>query len=173
MKTEKEILETDDKLKPLIIAFSVIMVVWILSFVLIFYSFDTWGDRGTFGDAFGAINSLFSGLAFAGIVYTILLQRKELTLQRMELVETRKELRRSADAQEKSEQALSMQIKSMQTAAKLNALNSLVESYGREEENFMRLDISKHRFAKGRKEMFLKEIEQTLKSIEEEQQKEK
>ncbi len=34
-------------------------------------------DRGLFGDMFGAMSALFSGLAFAGIVYTILLQRAE------------------------------------------------------------------------------------------------
>ncbi|HWY09838.1 MAG TPA: hypothetical protein VN026_00865, partial [Bacteroidia bacterium] len=38
--------------------------------------------RGVFGDKFGAVNALFSGLAFAGIIFTILLQRKELELQR-------------------------------------------------------------------------------------------
>lgn len=39
---------------------------------------DTEELRGVFGDKFGAINALFSGLAFAGIIWTILLQRKEL-----------------------------------------------------------------------------------------------
>lgn len=34
--------------------------------------------RGLFGDQFGAVNSLFSGLAFAGIIITILLQRRDL-----------------------------------------------------------------------------------------------
>ena len=48
-------------------------------------------NRGAFGDKFGFINSLFSGLAFAGIVVSIFLQRKELSLQREELIETRKE----------------------------------------------------------------------------------
>lgn len=47
--------------------------------------------RGAFGDKFGAINALFSGLAFAGIIFTILLQRRDLSLQRQELEETRKE----------------------------------------------------------------------------------
>ena len=28
-------------------------------------------DAGTFGDQFGAVNSLFSGLAFVGLIYTI------------------------------------------------------------------------------------------------------
>lgn len=48
-------------------------------------------ERGTFGDMFGSINALYSGLAFAGIIFTILLQRKELNYQREELRETRKE----------------------------------------------------------------------------------
>lgn len=48
-------------------------------------------ERGTLGDMFGTINALFSGLAFAGIIFTILLQRKELGYQRKELQETRAE----------------------------------------------------------------------------------
>lgn len=48
-------------------------------------------ERGTFGDMFGSVNALFSGLALAGIIFTILLQRKELKYQRDELRETRKE----------------------------------------------------------------------------------
>lgn len=35
--------------------------------------------RGQFGDKFGAINALFSGFAFAGIIFTLLLQRRDLT----------------------------------------------------------------------------------------------
>ena len=34
--------------------------------------------RGQFGDKFGAINALFSGFAFAGIIFTIFLQRRDL-----------------------------------------------------------------------------------------------
>ena len=48
-------------------------------------------ERGTLGDMFGTVNALFSGLAFAGIIITILLQRKELKYQRDELRETRAE----------------------------------------------------------------------------------
>ena len=55
--------------------------------------------RGTFGDMFGAINTLFSGLAFAGVVYAIVLQKRELSLQRQELTLTRMELEKSAAAQ--------------------------------------------------------------------------
>jgi hypothetical protein len=67
--------------------FSVILV-WALS------GWVLYGDkeRGTFGDMFGAVNALFSGLAFASLVYTILLQKEELQLQRTELTLTREEL---------------------------------------------------------------------------------
>lgn len=59
---------------------------------LLFLNFS-WTERGQFGDMFGAINALFSGLAFAGIILTILLQREELKAQREELKLTRKELK--------------------------------------------------------------------------------
>lgn len=46
-------------------------------------------QRGTFGDMFGGLNAFFSGSAFAVLIYTVLLQAKELALQREELKETR------------------------------------------------------------------------------------
>jgi hypothetical protein len=48
---------------------------------------------GTFGDMFGSVNALFSGLAFAGVILAIFMQRDELSLQRQELEATRSELR--------------------------------------------------------------------------------
>lgn len=47
---------------------------------------------GVFGDSFGLLTSLFSGLAFSGLIITILMQREELALQREELGLTRKEI---------------------------------------------------------------------------------
>lgn len=61
--------------------------------------FPAWSESGVFGDTFGAINSLFSGLAFAGLLYTILLQSRELKLQREELALTREQLTSSAASQ--------------------------------------------------------------------------
>lgn len=43
------------------------------------------GRGGQFGDQFGAVNALFSGLAFAGLIITILQQRKGWYYQRKEL----------------------------------------------------------------------------------------
>lgn len=58
------------------------------------------------GDSFGMLNTLFSALAFAFIIYTSIIQkeelmnqRRELELQREELKLTREELSRSAKAQ--------------------------------------------------------------------------
>lgn len=43
---------------------------------------QSFSEKGAFGDSFGSVNSLFTGLAFAGIVFTILLQQREISLQR-------------------------------------------------------------------------------------------
>jgi hypothetical protein len=45
--------------------------------------------RGINGDMFGGLNALFSGLAFAGIILTIIMQGIELKAQREELEQTR------------------------------------------------------------------------------------
>ncbi|MET3828629.1 hypothetical protein ABIC86_000089 [Paenibacillus sp. DS2363] len=48
------------------------------------WAINTWINasyRGTFGDMFGAVNALFSGLAFTGLIYTIAVQRQELQTQ--------------------------------------------------------------------------------------------
>lgn len=64
-----------------------------------FLIFLTWpigelsiNSSGVFGDSFGLLTSLFSGLAFAGLIITIVMQRDELALQRQELNLTREEL---------------------------------------------------------------------------------
>lgn len=66
-----------------------------------------WEDPGRFGDMFGAATSLFTGLAFAGVIITVLLQSKELSLQREELRDTRAEL--AAQKEQLQLQARTMQ----------------------------------------------------------------
>jgi len=48
--------------------------------------------KALFGDSFGAVNALVSALAFAGIIITIQLQRRDLRLQRKDLKLQHKEL---------------------------------------------------------------------------------
>ena len=54
-----------------------IIGLWAGSIILIYFLMGSWSDRGTFGDAFGSINALFSGLAFGGVVLAIILQTKK------------------------------------------------------------------------------------------------
>lgn len=66
----------------------------IISFIypiIVKYVFSDFITAGSFGDSYGALNAIFSGLAFAGVIITILIQRHELELQREELIETREE----------------------------------------------------------------------------------
>ncbi|WP_137719367.1 putative phage abortive infection protein [Methylobacillus flagellatus] len=49
-------------------------------------------EKAEFGDMYGVVNALFSGLAFSGLIYTALLQKEELKLQRKELADTREVL---------------------------------------------------------------------------------
>ncbi len=53
---------------------------------------------GQLGDSFGVLTSLFNGLAFAGLIITVVLQSRELSLQRLELQETRQQLASQADS---------------------------------------------------------------------------
>lgn len=67
---------------PLLV--TLVVVVWLFGVApLIYYAPPD--KAGEFGDMFGAVNALFSGLAFAGVVYAIFLQRIDLALQRQEL----------------------------------------------------------------------------------------
>ncbi len=82
---------------------------WLLFIVFVFFTFFVYAaillyfiwpineysisKVGAFGDSFGVLTSLFSGLAFAGLIITILMQRDDLALQRNELELTRNELK--------------------------------------------------------------------------------
>lgn len=112
-----------------LLLFVFVIGAWLLSWFFINEFIAVPTDRGLFGDMFGAINSLFSGLAFAGVIVTIILQKQELSLQREELKMTREELKRTANAQEKSEEALSIQAKMMQINTRLATTNNLVSYY--------------------------------------------
>ena len=76
-------------------------------------------------ESFESLNTLFSGLAFAGVILALVMQRRELMLQRQELEETREELKRSANAQELAERALF-------AAARVNTLQFLINAAGGE-----------------------------------------
>ena len=83
----------------------IVIILWALSFLLLIVDK---GDRGTYGDMFGPVNALFSGLAFAGLIITLVMQHEELGLQRNELIQTNKEL--AAQREQFTAQTKTMQI---------------------------------------------------------------
>lgn len=83
------------KTKWIVIIVTGVLTLWVIN-LAIFFNYKN-SEIGQFGDIFGAVNALFSGLAFVGIIVSIRmqgtelkLQRQELQLQRTELEETRK-----------------------------------------------------------------------------------
>lgn len=72
-------------------------------FCLIYFLAVKWliGSReheGLFGDMFGGINALFSGLALIGAIYAVLMQREELELQREEMKRSNTHLANQTEA---------------------------------------------------------------------------
>jgi len=93
-----------------IIAFDFVIIAWLFSWSLI-VDIPGWSPtiRGQFGDMFGAVNSLFSGLAFAGVIIAIVLQSRELELQRQELKLNRKELKATTDQLQGQKEQMELQ----------------------------------------------------------------
>lgn len=79
---------------------------------------------GTFGDFFGGtLNPIFSFMALIALLFTIVLQSRELKL-------TRDELRLSRQAQQESKESIVVQAKIMKDSATLSALGNIYNHYG-------------------------------------------
>lgn len=65
----------------------VVIALWGIN-LLALYCFPA-SERGTYGDMFGVVNSLFTGLAFAGLLYSTSLQQKEIEQLKNEAGERR------------------------------------------------------------------------------------
>ena len=112
-----------------------VVLIWALSAILIIFFLENWSDRGTFGDLFGAVNALFSALAFAVLIYTIVLQREEIRQNREEIVLNRKELAKGAKLQQKAQEVLIEQVQQTHLSAKMNAMRTLVDYYNNQISN--------------------------------------
>lgn len=92
-----------------------VIVLW-LSYPIWSYIYKGWFfnskfiEMGVFGDSYGALNTLFSALAFTGIIASIYFQREELKATREELKETRKEMKNQGDQFEAQTKALNIQV---------------------------------------------------------------
>jgi hypothetical protein len=78
-------------------------------------------EHGQFGDAFGSLNALFTGLALAGLVYTAILQRKQLD-------EQREELKAQDEAARENRSALAKQNRAQFLSARLQAETALLQA---------------------------------------------
>jgi len=107
----------------------IFIIVFIGYFLFVFLVYPNMEKRGQFGDMFGALNTLFSGAAFLGVIYAILLQKEELGLQRKELELARGELKRTAEAQERSAVVLSKQAASLKISATLNGKSAILQHH--------------------------------------------
>lgn len=106
------------KIGFLILAIAVVL--WIGYAVAVPRFAMSWEKSNQFGGMFGGIGALFSGLALAGVVVAILMQREELALQRQES-------KRQSAAQELTSRAMLQQIQLMIAATKLSAHTALLE----------------------------------------------
>lgn len=79
-----------------------VVLAWVISWIGTDLFINESSNRGTFGDKFGAVNALFSGLAFAGVIITILLQREELKA-------TQNAVKAQTDEFEKQNETLALQ----------------------------------------------------------------
>jgi len=75
------------------------LILWIFMayYYLMFKLFASWDQRALFGDSFGALNALISGLTLAGLVATLSLQIREVRLQSQELQLQRREIAEQSD----------------------------------------------------------------------------
>ena len=89
-----------------------IAAIWaIYGLVMFLLPFDP-QTKGVWGDSFGALSSLFSGLAFMGLLITVFLQMQEIS--------------RLAAEQRESATLLDQQVKTLKLTAKLNYLNDAI-----------------------------------------------
>ncbi|MCR8956963.1 putative phage abortive infection protein [Variovorax sp. S2] len=88
-KTERE---GRTSYRVLLLLLALTLVAWGLGGGLVYWLNPDWPSRGPAGDMFGAVNALFTGCAFAALIFTIRQQSQELSLQREELKLTRGEL---------------------------------------------------------------------------------
>ncbi len=89
------------------------IVYWAIMLVTIHGYNRNWEVRGLFGDMFGALNALFSGLAFAGLIITILYQREELHNNTEVLKGQENEMKLQAKSLEKQWEQMQLQSDAM------------------------------------------------------------
>lgn len=100
----------DDKwLCQLMWAIGFVLLVMMLSAFIVIKLIEGWDHRGQFGDLFGVVNALFSGLAFAGLIITIRQQHIDLKYQRQAIEQTNQEMQNQTAEFDKQNETLRIQ----------------------------------------------------------------
>ncbi len=102
------------------------LIAWIILAIIVWFAFTATSilifgkpsSAAGIGDSFGVVNSLFTALAFAFLIYTSYMQKEELGLQREELEKTREQLAQSTSAHEEL----------VQLTKEANSFNFLINS---------------------------------------------
>lgn len=148
-ETESKAEEVEDKIgvKTFAIGSVALTVFFLLYWFAVTSGIQMANDQGLFGDMFGGLNAIFSGLAFVGLIATLLqgqkelkLQRREITLQREAIEKQKDELKRSAEAQELSRIALTLS-SLLDTHERLESFDFFENQYGVEIAQHTRSDI--------------------------------
>lgn len=118
-----------DSYTLLYILIGVVLLLWLGSWLAIqgFYGWDKENNRGTFGDMFGAVNAIFSGLAFAGLIFTIHLQRKDLNIQMEVLRSQTEEMSKQSIEAARTADQLEQQQSLMNYQLAQSTVNNLIE----------------------------------------------
>lgn len=112
----------------MIVVFVVVTVVWLVSFFILSSLFGSPSGSGTAGDLFGAVGALFSGWAFVGVLWAILLQRKSLQLQHDDLKATLEEMKQAREAHEETAENLRKQSETIKIQTRVDILRTLIET---------------------------------------------
>ena len=126
------------KSKPafiIILVFCLVVIIWILFQIAMSFVFSNLNSRALFGDSFGALNTLFTGLAFAGVVISLIFQKNELELQRKELELTREEFAISEKSQQEIIDSSKTQSIIHAKTARLNALSAMLTYWNNQPQN--------------------------------------
>lgn len=111
------------------VAIAVIFLVTVIYGIAAGMSQTSWTNRGSFGSMFLALNTFYSGCAFAILIITLHSQQTQLALQRDQLQLTKEKLDETAQAQESSRQLLSEQVRCSRIEVELKTLTNLLSVY--------------------------------------------
>lgn len=104
-------------------------------FLLVLVLFPDWSTRSQFGDAFGALNSLFGILTFTGLIYTIHIQRKTFSAMQEQINQTNA-------AQQRADTLLHNNTEAAKRIATVLTVNNLIKYYEDEVRKFRGMTLT-------------------------------